>query len=430
MPSISRRRLLAGGAAVGVAGGLGLLPAKYLPASVAQARLSVRPVPEVSARPPVTDGHEASAHEALQSLVDRAESEWSRVEDQQAAVERLPGLANPERSIDSARDYLDDIPGESGWEVLFSSRIGAQFAGEAIGGTRLAVDEASGESLAEQAREIQANVADERERVTYEVTDPATDLARLYWVEKWLHSAQLNSYRTGVYVGQDEPTVEYDDHEFVRTWGSHMQARRSLADAARLYDDYRDGADGEWRDLTDHVETVESELWTEARERSFTTDEFEERSAAIESLPEGPLRTYRWQAMFYVQNANVEFVDDLSTGLPLYRAVGNAETVLRARALADAPDDPFEDSVPVSLLARTKRDGLALLRDHLDAVPEQSVRGLLLREGRRLLWAGDTQLDNGGEVDHPRARAYARYRLGVGYLRHVDEVAARLDRPA
>lgn len=429
MPSISRRRLLAGGAAVGAAGGLGLLPAKYLPASVAQARLSFRPVPDVSARPPVTDDHEGAARDALQSLVERAEQEWSRVEDQDAAIEALPGLANPERSIDSARDYLDDIPGESGWEVLFSARIGAQYAGEAIGGTRLALGEASGEFLAEQAREIQANVADERERVTYEVTDPATDLARLYWVERWLHSAQLNTYRTGVYTGQDEPTAEYDDHELVRTWGSHMQARRSRADAARLYDDYRDGAAGEWRDLTDHVEAVEAELRAEARERSFTTDEFDHRSAEIESLPESPLRTYRWQTMFYVQNSNVEFVDDLSAGLPLYRAVGNAEVILRAQALADVPDQPFEDSVPVSLLARTKRDGLALLRDHLDAVPEQSIRGLLLREGRRLLWAGDTQLDN-GDVDHPRARAYARYRLGVGYLRHVGEMAARLEQPA
>jgi hypothetical protein len=432
MPSISRRKLLAGGAALGGgAAGVTLLPASLLPDAVATWRTAYRTVPEVSARPPVTDDHEAAAREALRSTIDRAERDWRRAEGEE--TDDLPELVDPERSLRSARSHLDDAESDSGWDALFAARMGSQFAGKAIGGARLLLGEASGETLAEQAREIQGAVADERDRLAYEAPDPSVGVARLYFVEKWLRIALLDSHRNGVYAGQDRPTTEYDDHDVVRTWGSHLQARRGRADAARLYDDYRRGADGGWRDLTDHVSRADERLLAAARDRTIEYEEYERRIDETGSLPEGPYRTYRQELARYRYHAEVRTPGGLSTGLPVYRAVENAGAVLRGLAAEDAgPNDALsadDDRVPAGALDRTKREGVSLLRDRLDAAADRPTLKLLLREPRRLLRAGDSRLDDSGDLDHPRARAYARYRLAVGHRRRGEAVARVLDRP-
>lgn len=434
MPSIGRRDLLVGSAALaGVAGGV-LVPAEYLPDGVAFWRMRLRPVPEVSPRPPVGDGHVSAARDDLRSLVERAERVWGRVENPAAATGSLPGLVDPERAIGTARDHLDDAGTGPNLDALFAVRRGTRFAGEALGGARLALGEASGEHLARQAHDILRAVAAERDRVRPAVADPSAGLARLYWVERWLLFARLNSYRDGTYAGQDHPTTEYSDRDVVRTWGSHMQARRYRADAARLYDAYREATAGERRDLTAHVSRVDERLFAEARERTFAPDEAERRRTAVESLPEGPYRAFRAFVTAYLRNADVHSPERLSAGLPVYRAVENAETVLRGRAAEAArADDRLRgvDRVPAAALDATKRAGLSLLRERLDAAAERPTLKLLLREGRRLLWAGGTEFDRDGAVavDHPRARAYAKYRLAVEYLRTADRVAARIDRP-
>lgn len=434
MPSIGRRELLAGSAALagGTVAGGALVPAAYLPDGVAIWRMRLRSVPSVDPEPPVDDGLVSAARDGLRSLVDRAENTWSRVEDQAAATEALPGLADPERAIQTARDYLADAESDPPVDALFAVRRGATFAGEAIGGARLALGEASGDHLAAQARDVLSAVAAERDRVRAAVADPSAGLARLYWVETWLRHARLNAYRDGTYAGQDEPTTEYTDRDVISTWGSHMAARRYRADAARLYDAYRAATAGERRDLTDHVARVDGRLLDEARERTYTRREAERRRAAVRDLPDGPYRAFRAFVDSYLRNADVHSPSGLSTGLPVYRAVGNAATVLRACAAAAVrADDRLRDAdrVPVSALAAARGAGLSLLDDRLAAAAERPTLELLLRESRRLLWAGDVEFDRHGDVEHPRARAYAKYRLAVEYLRPVDEVAARVDRP-
>lgn len=444
MPSISRRRLLTGGAVLGSIATLGygaFAPANALPDGVARTRAELRPIPEVRARPTVTAAHVEAAIADVESTIERAAKTWDRVDDHDAESDDLPGLADPARSIDSARDYLDDARSNDGWRALFDARRAAQFAGEAIGGARLALGEADGETLAANAREILDAVAAERDRVTYVVADPASGLAQLYFVEKSLQSARLNAYRGGVYTGQQEPTTEYSDHDVVRTWGSHMLARRTLADARRLYDDHQNrigeetaADDDDRRDLGEHVVAVDEQLRAEARERAFTVDEFDERHEANEALPEGPYRTYRWQTMYYVQNGDVQRADGLWVGLPLYRAVHNAEFVIAARAFeslrADEPLSPDDDAVSGARLDDVKTDALALLDEHRDDAADDRMLERLLEEGRRLVWAGDNDLEHDGDVDHPRARALADYALGREYLRSLPEVREMLASPS
>jgi|GEM_PF-1180765 hypothetical protein len=436
MPSISRRRLLAGGSVLGavVASGYGALaPASALPDGLAKMRATLRPVPEVRARPTITDGHVEDAITDVESTIARAETTWDAVENPDAAVESLPGLADPPKDIGYAKDRLQDARSNSGWSALFDCELAAKRAGEAIGGARLALDDVDGETMAENASEILDGVDAARDRVAYQVADPSVGLAELFFVEKQLVSARLNAHRGGVYTGQREPSAEYDDNQMIRTWGSHLAARRSLADARRLYDDYRERTAGERRDLDEHVRTVEAAIRADAIESTFSSDEFDERTAEIEALPEGPYRTFRYQTMFYVQNADVQRPGWLGAELPLYRAVKNARVLLGARALAaireDEPLSAGADRVPGTLLDRTKNEALATLESQKRETDDRPLLELLLEEGRRLVWAGDAQFDGDADVDHPRARALARYALGNEYLRELPDVLATLESP-
>lgn len=431
MPSISRRRFLAAGGvgAAGLVGGGALLPVSYLPDSLAVRRIQYDDVPEFDPRPPVTESHEAASVDDFRALVDRAEAVWKRAE--QLGPDTWEDTISPETSLRGARGHLESAEENLGWDALFSARYGTQFAGNAIGASRYALGEASGEQMADRARDIQSAVEAERDRIAHEFDDLSTGFARLWWVEKWLLHARLNAYRNGTYTGQREPTTEYERHDFEETWGAQMTARQFRRDATRLYDDYRDGLDDP-RDYTDHVEAVDERLYDEAVERSFTRDEFERRHETIEALPEGPYKAFRWAMMYYLQTADVRSPDRLEAGLPAYRAVRNAEVVLQGRAFEAVRNDERisagDDSVSLSTLDRTKREGLALLDERTDATADRPVYELLVREGRRLLWTGNSRL--GDDVEYPRARALKSFHLGVEYLRHVDDVASILDRPS
>lgn len=437
MPSLGRRRLLAGTAGLAAAASLGLgafAPATALPDGIAKTRATLRPVPDVRARPTVTDAHVADAIADLEATIERAQSTWDEVDDPESAVDDLPGLADPGRSLDSARDYLENARNHSDSEALFDVRIGAKYAGEALGGARLALGRADGETLAENAREILDGVENARDRVTYAVANPSVGFAQLYFVEKHLVSARLNAYRAGVYTGQHAPTTEYSDRDVVRTWGSHMEARRALADATRLYDDLRERTAGDRVDHTEHVRNAERAIRAAASEHAISYDEFEDERADIEALPEGPYRTFRWETTYPVRNGDVQRPGGLGLELPLYRAVKNARFLLTARAAAtlrdDEPISPDTDRVPGALLDRTKNDALAHLGEHRSETDDRPLLELVLEEGRRLVWAGDQDLDGDGDLDHPRARALADYALGREYLRELPDVLATLEDPA
>lgn len=436
MPSLSRRRILAGTGILAAAASLGLgalAPASALPDGIAKTRASLRPVPEVRAHPTVTDAHVADAIDDLESTIERAASTWNDVDDQDSAVDDLPGLANPARSLDSARDYLDNARAHSDAQALFDVRVGAKYAGEALGGARLALGRADGQTLAENATAILDAVEDARERVTYAVANPSVGFAQLYFVEKKLVSARLNAYKAGVYTGQRSPTRNYSDRDVVRTWGSHMEARRALADATRLYEDYRERTAGDRVDRTEHVRNADRTLREAASTRALGYDEFEDERADIEALSEGPYRTFRWQTTYPVRNGDVQRPDGLGRELPLYRAVRNARFSLTARAaVALQEDEPLSvdaKRVPGSLLDRTKNEALAHLRDHRSETDDRPLLELVLEEGRRLVWAGDQDLESDVDVDQPRARALADYALGREYLRELPEVLSRLETP-
>lgn len=436
MPSISRRSLIASSVAVGGTIGVGgLLPASLLPDTLAMWRTLLRTIPSHTAQPSVTNSHVVAARKDLQASINRAQQTWDRVSDKERARSNLPAFGDPDRNIASARDYLTNAEQATGWDAIVDIRLGVMHAGRAIGGARLALDKATGEHLASQTRKIQQAIANTHQRITYTVGDPQVDLARLYWVERWLGRAKLNSYRNGTFVGQDKPITKYDPEDIINTWGTHLQARRQRADAARHYEEFHstlDERDIPGRDLTAHVRDVDDQILTNARERMLSPEESERRQETISALPAGPYRAIRSIALSYIQNTNPATPNGLYAGLPLYRAIRNAESLLKGRAFealeSDIPLDADADRVPAALLDRTKARGLTLLRERLRAAVDRPLLSVLIEEGRRLIQAGDNELGR-DSVDNPRARAYTNYRLAVEYLDDVETITARIDRP-
>lgn len=424
---VSRRQLLTGGAALGagLVGGVAVAPAKWLPGPVARERTELRPIPELSVHPPVTTAHADAARADLRDAIAQAETAVENAPDDADP----PGIIDPRSSLESAREYAKDTEGEATWETLGEVRRGMESAGWAIGAARVMSGDASGEALAARARDIQSRIESIRDGTTYEVGDPSAGLARLYWVEKLLALGYLDSYRNGTYMGQDEPSTEYDSHDIVSTWASHLMARRYAGDAAHLRDDYRAGLT-DTRSLRDVVENAEAGLRAAALECTPDAEEFDRVHAELDEMDPGPYRTFRGQVFYARQNADVRDPEGPWKGVALYRAVENAETVLTCRGCAYARENAALDpggEVTATMLATAKREGLRLLTRHKRT--DRPLLTVLIREPRRLLWAGDSELERSRETDHPKARAYGKYLRAIGYLRAVTDVTARLDRP-
>ncbi|MEA5406892.1 hypothetical protein VB773_04380 [Haloarculaceae archaeon H-GB2-1] len=381
-PELSRRRLLTGGtvAAAGLLGGATFLPSGFLPDGVAVARTWYRPIPDIEWRPPVTATHAEASRNLLRDTVTRAEHDLDAVG---SVDDSATGVA-PERALDEARDHLGDAAGTADWETLRDVRNGLDAAGRAIGGVRLAAGTASGEHLATQARTIQEELARASDRISYRVADPSRGLARLYWAERWLSLGLLHTYRNGTYAGQEEPTTEYDDYSLISTWGSHMQARGYALDAKHLAADYRDSV-GDAADRTDHVEAVAASLQDGARTAKPGLEAQDRREETLRAIPDGTRRTFEWQQFRAKIAANVFFDRGPWAGVPLYRAVTNAEALLVCRG-ADAAlarsDLGRGDEVTPSMLDQAKRTALRLLDERLTTPgPPRSWRSWLANPG-------------------------------------------------
>ena len=103
---------------------------------------------------------------------------------------------------------------------------------------------------------------------------------------------------------------------------------------------------------------------------------------------------------------------------------------VRVRAFATLRDHLGAREVGVTVdEGASVRAALATLESQKRETDDRPLLELLLEEGRRLVWAGDAQFDGDADVDHPRARALARYALGNEYLRELPDVLATLESP-
>lgn len=440
VPDVTRRTLLAGsGTALG-AGllGTGLLAPSWLPDPVTDALLGVYPEPPGHVwRPEVSDDHADEAVAFLAETVEQANALTERID-----VDSLPeDLAF---RLDERRDpsggWLESAREESDpWERLFAATYGMQFAGEVVGYANVALDEVDAEALVERGDRLRTG-ADEvlASLGEYPVSDPARDLAYLYFVERELAFARLNSHRSGVHAGGVASADEYSDHDVASTWGSHVQAEQRLRNARYYRDLYRENLGDDARPYADVLDDALATL-ADAIDEFPRRDEMRTRvEEELELTQETPYGAARWELLTLCYDNDFRSGFDGNGYRPdhtVQRVVEVARALLARRAhgfalseLDVSPDDTDYDS---GRAFREKRRAVRTFRSVRDEY-ESPFAGVLAQEAADRIRAGDVGIGKEWDRhdDRPawqdRVEATTYYLVGTGQLRELDGVLAEI----
>ncbi|WP_458208168.1 transcriptional initiation protein Tat [Haladaptatus sp. NG-SE-30] len=432
--SLTRRTLLAG-TGVTLGGGLvstGFLAPTWLPDRVTDYLLRVFPEPPSHIwRPEITATHADEAVALLEETVEQANSLRDRID-----IDSLPDdLAFSLDNSDPSGGWLGSAKDESDpWERLFAATYGMQFASEVIGYAKVALDEVDPESLVERGDQLRMaadNVLDSLG--DYPVSNPARDLAYLYFVERDLSLARLDSHRSGTYAGGVASADDYSNHDVARTWGSHIQAEQRLRNARYYRDLYRENLGDDTRPyagvLDDSLTMLMSEINRFPRRDEMRTKVADE----LELTQETPYGAARWEllTLCYDTDFRIGFDEDsYRPGHTVQHVVEVAWELLARRAhefalseLGVSPDDTDYDS---GNAFREKRRAARTFRS-VRAEHDSPFAGVLAREASDRIRAGDIGVGKKwGDDDRPawqdRVEATTYYLVGTGQMRELGDV--------
>lgn len=437
--TFTRRTLLAGsGTALGASlVGIGLFAPTWLPDSVTDALLGVYPEPPDRVwRPDISDVHADEAVAHLEETVERANGLRERIDADSLSEDLAFHLDGGDPSggwLESAREESDPQ------ERLFAATYGMQFAGEVVGYANVALDEVDAEALVERGDRLRAEADDVRDSLgDYPVSDPARDLAYLYFTERELGLARLDSSRLGARSGGVSSGDEYSDHDVAQTWGSHTQAEQRLRTARYYRDLYREGIGDDARPYADALNHALTAL-TDAVEEFPTRDEMRTTVRdELELTQETPYGAARWELSTLCYDDDFRFgfdEDGRRSGHAVQHVVEVARALLARRAhdfaLAEldvSPDDTDYDS---GRAFREKRRAVRTFRS-VRAEYDSPFAGVLAQEASDRIRAGDIGLgsDGRGHDDRPawqdRAEATTYYLVGTGQLRELGDVLAAI----
>ena len=437
--TFTRRTLLAGsGTALG-AGlvGIGLFAPTWLPDSMTDALLGAYPEPPGHVwRPDISDAHADEAVAHLEETVERANALRERIDADSLSEDLAFHLDRGDPSggwLESAREESDPQ------KRLFAATYGVQFAGEVVGYANVALDEVDAGALAERGDRLRAEAADVRDSLgDYLVSDPARDLAYLYFTERELELARLDSPRFGAHSGGVPSGDEYSDHDVARTWGSHTQAEQRLRTARYYRDLYREGIGDGARPYADALNHALATL-TDAVEEFPTRDEMRTTVRdELELTQETPYGAARWELSTLCYDDDFRFgfdEDGHRSGHTVQHVVEVARALLARRAhdfalakLDASPDDADYDS---GRAFREKRRAVRTFRSVRDEYGSPFA-GVLAQEASDRIRAGDIGLesDGRGHDDRPawqdRVEATTYYLVGTGQLRELADVLAAI----
>lgn len=426
VPELTRRRALAG-LAVGAGGtGIAFAPRTWFPNRLVDHTIGYRRVPETDWYPPVPDAAIDEGLARLEDALERAESLWSRID---ADRDALPDGARTGRSrLDDARDRYDELEdANADRETLFSLHQALGSAGFAIGAGRLALREHDADELFQQGRQIRDEIDAVGDAIAYAFDAPAVGLAHYYRIEENLHHALLNSQRNGIYLGSPEPPERYQDHDFPRTWQSHLRAELNLLEARHTRRTLEDRRDGDADSFADGLETLFETFDAELETARIEYDEIED---VVAEFSDDVYADARWR-LWHATHGDVRWYHDDEDGpserLALW-AIRHARSVVKIRAYPDAVDrlplEPGVDPDPATVY-RLERRVAGRLRDALDEYDSPLFR-LLAEEPARRVRAVGIGLPGGSNAEgRARARANAAVSLVVAdaELEHVPAVS-------
>lgn len=431
--SLTRRTLLAG---LGVAAGGGLVGTAsfaptWLPDPATDALLGVYPDPPAHVwRPEVSEAHADEAVELLAETVEQANA--------------LKGRVDVDSLSDDLGFYLDNDDPSGGWlesargesdprKRLFYATYGMQFAGEVVGYAKVVLDEVDAQALVDRGTRLRSDAEDVLASLgDYPVSEPGRDLAYLYFVERSLSFAQLNSHRSGVYAGDVADADDYSPHSVARTWGSHVQATQRLRDARYYRDLYRERLGDDSRPYRNTLDDALATLTDETKEfptREAMRTKVEE---TLELTQDTPYGAARWELLMLCYDNDFRAGFDgtgYRAGHTVQRVVETSWALMERRAhdyalrtLDVSPDDTGYDS---GRAFEAKRRAVRTFRSVRDA-HGSPFAGVLAQAASDLIRAGDVGLDMEWDSDVPawreRAEATTYYLVGTGEMRELGDV--------
>ncbi len=430
VPEPTRRRVLAGGAALAGGTALGgvIAPVGYLPDRIVEWRTNAVDTPgELPPPAEPTDDHVAAAREDARDTIDRAEAAWAAVTeaDRERFDREHPDahLTYDEGGVESAREYLDDGWGsESNTRALRDARFAISRAGSALGAARVVTGETDDEALRAASRDLLADVDAFVRDLTYEMADPDVGVGVLSHVEDQLESARLNAFGGFYATGHSESKRTYRPREAAEMVAGRETARRRLDDARRFLAALREGQDGG----TDRFETLDRKR---RAARDVVETEYPSQMAAHDAIGEGDdLRTtIRWH--FYTLGPMDWHVRSPETtlrdGLHALAATEQATALLRARAWDYARGhstvEAGDERIDPAVVYRTKRrlaDRFGALVDRYRGDPTART---LLADVRRTVESANIGYPE-RDLDYPYAEGYAWYRFALGQCVHFEDV--------
>ncbi|MFC4246042.1 transcriptional initiation protein Tat [Natribaculum luteum] len=433
--TLTRRSLLVGsGIATGGLLGTGFVAPTWLPDPVTDALLPVYPEPPSHVwRPKVSDDHADEAVTHLEEAVEQATTLQKRVD-----VDALSDdVAHHLDTRDPSGGWLESAKSESDpWERLSAATYGMQFAGEVVGYATVALDEEDAEALVERGDRLRTAADDVLDSLgDYPVSNASRDLAYLYFVERELSLARLDSHRSGMYMGDTASADEYSEHDVASTWASHLQAEQRLRNARYYRGLYREHLGDDTRPYADVLNDALTAL-TAAVDEFPTRNEMRETvSEELELTQDSPYGAARWELVTLCYDNDFRFGFDEDGYRPEHTVqhvvdVGRALLARRAHefALSEldvSPDDTGYDS---GRTFREKRRAVQTFRSTREQ-HDSPFAGILAQEAADRIRAGDIGV--GGDRDErpawqDRVEATTYYLVGTGQLRELGDVLGRI----
>ncbi|MCU4741086.1 hypothetical protein [Natronoglomus mannanivorans] len=420
VPELTRRRLLGGVAVTGVGGGVAMAPRTWYPNPVVDRMIGYRRLPDTDTQPAPPESTIREGLESLERHLEEAETLWKGVDTDR---DDLPDAARmgPTLLGDATDRYQELRESNPDRRALANLRVAHGYAGYAIGAGRVVRGETDAQGLVDRGEEIRSEIAALRETIEYRGENPATDVATLYWIERPLHFARLNSHRSGMYMGGVAPAEAYQDYDIPRTWEAHLQADVHVLESRHAYREYESGGGEDGDTFDSGLETL-FERFDEEVEATRQSDE--ERKELREALAEGAYGHARYQCWQFT-HGSLETVSDggPTGGLDLLQTVRHARNVLKLRAYPDAVERFVFDEgerIDPALVYREEKRAATRARELVEAHDTPLFR-LLVDDAIRLLRVGDHGLPDDDRA-RARADAYAYYLVGHTQLRHASDV--------
>lgn len=430
-PSLTRRTVLGGaGALLGAAAvGTGLLAPTWLPDPVTDAALELTPdPPDHLWRPAVTEAHADDAVARLEAAVTEARRLRERVD----TADVDDDVAFYLRGGDPSGGWLETAKSESDpHERLFDATYGMQFAGEVVGAAKVALGEVDAAAIVERGDRLRTAADDVRDSLgDYLVSDPARDLGRLYYVERELSLARLDSHRDGTFTGGVAPAESYDAGDVAGTVGSHLQAEQRIENARRYRDQYRENLADDPRPYRESLATALDSLVAEI-------DEYPRRHEFQEALRERdidqstPYGAARWELFTLCFDGDFRFgydADGYRSGHLVQRTTEAARALLARRAhefaLSNLGVSPNDDGYDSGRALRAKRRAMRTFRS-VRETHDSPFASVLAAEAASRIRAGHvgvSMADGDRPAWQPRVEATTYYLVGRGSLRELGDV--------